>query len=69
MAEVVFNRVEGLLQQHGSIFQVLRHEPVYTSEEAARVRGTPLASGPKALIVRGRGGLRHVRRSGRSEAR
>jgi Ala-tRNA(Pro) deacylase len=34
-------------------FTVLRHEPVYTSEEAARVRGTPLASGAKALICKG----------------
>ncbi|MCY2992485.1 MAG: hypothetical protein NTY19_32080, partial [Planctomycetota bacterium] len=27
--------------------------PVYTSEEAARVRGTPLASGAKALVCKG----------------
>ena len=43
MADIVFDRVESLLKQHGIAFQVLRHEPVYTSEEAARVRGTPLA--------------------------
>ncbi len=36
---------------------MLRHEPVYTSEEAARVRGTPLASGAKALIVKGEEGF------------
>ena len=53
MAETVFDRVENLLNQHGIAFQVLRHEPVYTSEEAARVRGTPLASGAKALVCRG----------------
>jgi Ala-tRNA(Pro) deacylase len=53
MAESVFDRVESLLKQHGITFQVLRHETVYTSEEAARVRGTPLASGAKALIVKG----------------
>ena len=29
-----------------------RHEPVYTSEQAARVRGVSLASGAKALIVK-----------------
>jgi Ala-tRNA(Pro) deacylase len=33
-------------------FDVLRHAPVFTSEEAAAVRGTPLASGAKALICR-----------------
>ena len=38
--------------RHGITFQVLRHAPVCTSEEAARVRGTPLASGAKALICK-----------------
>jgi Ala-tRNA(Pro) deacylase len=49
----VFERVEGLLTQHGVAYDVLRHEPVYTSEEAAQVRGTLLASGAKALICKG----------------
>ncbi len=49
----VFDRVEVLLTQHGTAFNVLRHEPVYTSEEAARVRGTPLSSGAKALVCKG----------------
>ena len=53
MPQSVFERVESLLNQHGIAFQVLRHEPVYTSEEAARIRGTPLASGAKALICKG----------------
>jgi Ala-tRNA(Pro) deacylase len=52
MPASVFDRVESLLKQYGIVFQVLRHEPVYTSEEAARVRGTPLASGAKALICK-----------------
>jgi Ala-tRNA(Pro) deacylase len=53
----VFDRVQNLLKQHGISFQVLHHEPVYTSEEAARVRGTPLASGAKALICKGEEGF------------
>jgi Ala-tRNA(Pro) deacylase len=57
MATSVFERVETPLKQHGITFRVLRHEPVYTSEEAARVRGTPLASGAKALIVKGEEGF------------
>jgi len=57
MSSSVFDRVESLLHEHGITFQVLRHEPVYTSEEAARVRGTPLASGAKALIVKGEDGF------------
>ena len=52
MALTVFDRVSQLLQQHGIVHDVLRHAPVYTSEEAAAVRGTPLASGAKALICK-----------------
>ena len=48
----VFERVESLLTRHGIRFDVLRHAPVYTSEEAAAVRGVPLASGAKALICK-----------------
>jgi Ala-tRNA(Pro) deacylase len=33
-------------------FEVLRHAPVFTSEEAAAARGTPLASGAKALVCK-----------------
>ena len=53
MCDSVFKRVEALLKQRGVGFEVLRHEPVYTSEEAARARGTPLASGAKALVCKG----------------
>jgi hypothetical protein len=42
-----------MLKQHGAAYEVLRHEPVYTSEQAAAVRGTPLSSGAKALICKG----------------
>jgi len=48
----VFDRVSGLLEAKSISFDVLRHAPVYTSEEAAAVRGTPLASGAKALVCR-----------------
>lgn len=33
-------------------FRVIEHAPVFTSEEAARVRGTPPEAGAKALVVR-----------------
>ena len=55
MSESVFSRVECLLKGHGIAFEVLRHEPVYTSEEAAEVRGTPLSSDAKALVCKGEG--------------
>ena len=48
----VFERLEAWLREKGVPFTVLRHEPVYTSEQAAAVRGTPLASGAKALVVK-----------------
>jgi Ala-tRNA(Pro) deacylase len=48
----VFERLEDWLKASGVPFTVSRHEPVFTSEQAAAVRGTPLASGAKALVVK-----------------
>ena len=48
----VFDRLSGKLTAAGVAFDVLRHAPVFTSEEAAAVRGTSLASGAKALICK-----------------
>jgi len=56
----VFERVEAFLHQGGAAFTVLRHEPVFTSEQAAAVRGTSLASGAKALVVKADGFLMFV---------
>lgn len=54
-AAPVFDRLIALLDSKGVTYDVLRHEPVHTSEEAARVRGTSLSSGAKALICRADG--------------
>ena len=48
----VFDRLHARLQAAGVPFNVTRHAPVFTSEEAAAVRGTLLASGAKALVVK-----------------
>ena len=48
----VFERLESWLKELGVSFNVLRHQPVFTSEQAAAVRGTSLASGAKALVVK-----------------
>jgi Ala-tRNA(Pro) deacylase len=48
----VFERLRTRLESKGVHFKVLRHAPVFTSEEAAAVRGTPLASGAKALVCK-----------------
>jgi len=55
MSERVFDRLEDLLDRHGVRYDILRHEAVYTSQQAACVRGTPLASGAKALVCKGDG--------------
>ncbi len=48
----VLERLVQRLEVQGIAFKLLHHDPVYTSEEAAQVRGTPLASGAKALICK-----------------
>jgi Ala-tRNA(Pro) deacylase len=52
MNESVFSRVEALLRQSGVSFEVLRHKPVFTSQEAAAIRGVALSTGAKALICK-----------------
>jgi Ala-tRNA(Pro) deacylase len=52
MTENTFQRLQAFLTGRQIEHDVLRHAPVLTSEEAANVRGTPLASGAKALICR-----------------
>jgi Ala-tRNA(Pro) deacylase len=52
MSISVFDRLHERLQSSGVAFTVLRHEPVYTSEQAAAVRGVSLASGAKALVLK-----------------
>ena len=53
MAESIFERIESALRAKAISFDVMEHAAVYTSEEAAAIRGTSLASGAKALICKG----------------
>ncbi|HEV7225142.1 MAG TPA: YbaK/EbsC family protein [Pirellulales bacterium] len=55
MSEEVFQRIERLLTSRAIEHRVLRHAPVFTSAEAATVRGAELASGAKALICKADG--------------
>ena len=50
--ECAFSRVENLLKQRGVTYQVLRHAAVFTSQEAAAIRGVALSTGAKALICK-----------------
>ncbi len=48
----VLTRLSSALRARGITFQQTQHAPVYTSAEAAAVRGATLHSGAKALIVK-----------------
>lgn len=52
MSASVFDRLEAKLAAAGVPFAVTRHAPVYTSEEAAAIRGVALCTGAKALVVK-----------------
>src|SRR3989344_7186954 len=39
------------------IYKIITHERVYTSEEAAKVRGVPLSSGVKAMLIKSESGF------------
>lgn len=52
MKTPVLERLRSLLVHHGAQFTEMTHEPVYTSEQASRTRGTPIESGAKALVCK-----------------
>jgi Ala-tRNA(Pro) deacylase len=47
----VTERLVAWLREQAVPFHLVEHAPVFTSEEAARVRGTPLEAGAKALVL------------------
>ena len=48
----VHERIVRLLTEAGVSFRQLHHEPTPTSADAARVRGEPIGSGAKALLLK-----------------
>lgn len=48
----VFDRLVHLLESRQVDLDVLANDPVFTSEQAAQVRGTSLSSGAKALVCK-----------------
>jgi Cys-tRNA(Pro) deacylase len=44
--------VKKLLDRNGITYETTEHEPVYTSEQAAKVRGVELKTGVKALVLK-----------------
>ncbi|MEK6984622.1 MAG: YbaK/EbsC family protein [Nanoarchaeota archaeon] len=49
---VVFDKIRDVLNKEKIEYEVLEHKPVYTSKEAAEVRGTELKQGCKALVCK-----------------
>ena len=47
-----YEKIIELLKTNSVWFEKLEHEPVYTSEQAAAVRGMDLESGAKALLFK-----------------
>ena len=56
----VTERLTRWLEERDVSFRLLEHAPVFTSEEAARVRGTPIEAGAKALVLRAEEQTVHV---------
>lgn len=53
-SENIRNEILRLLKHHQIDFKHMVHEPTPTSEDSARVRGTAMGEGIKALILRGK---------------
>lgn len=51
-ANAVFGKIIDVLNKEKIEFEVLEHKPVFTSKEAAEVRGTDLKQGAKALVCK-----------------
>ena len=52
MGELEVKRIRQLLDSNNKQYKISEHEPVYTSEQAAKVRGAELKTGVKALVLK-----------------
>ena len=48
----MFEKIQGFLDEQDCSYRSLTHEPTYTSEESAKVRGEELKTGGKALLLK-----------------
>jgi Ala-tRNA(Pro) deacylase len=55
MSEIVFKKIVDLLSSKDIKYDLIEHKPVFTSEEAARIRHTNIKQGAKALIFKADG--------------
>lgn len=49
----IFEKIIQLLKENEIEYELIEHEPVFTSEQAAKVRGSSLEMGAKAMIFAG----------------
>lgn len=47
----VFGKIKSLLDKANISYEVIEHEPVYTSADAAHIRDTDVSQGAKALVM------------------
>jgi Cys-tRNA(Pro) deacylase len=52
MGKIEFLKIKKLLDENRIKYDILEHELVYTSEQAAKVRNSQLKQGVKALVLR-----------------
>ncbi len=50
-----FEKIKKVLNDSKVKYEVIEHEPVHTSEDAARVRGVDIKIGAKSMIIRSEG--------------
>ena len=62
MSIATFSRLTALLDEHQARYRVVEHPTAGKSEEVAKIRGTQLGQGAKALVchVKGNGVKQHV---------
>lgn len=62
MSEKTFQQLVELLAQHQAQFRIIEHPSAGKSEEVAKIRGTAIGQGAKALVclVKGNGVKQHV---------
>jgi len=54
MSQLIVDKIVNLLDSFGVPYELQDHEPTPTSEDSAKVRGTPMEQGRKAMILKGR---------------
>lgn len=50
-----FKKIKEFLDNNKISYEILEHEPVYTSEDAAKIRKSDINKGAKSMIVRSEG--------------